>query len=367
MLTPLAAPAQAREARADAPREIAYRQWDTAAELRTGTFSGATALGRQAPAGRPDGAHDDRPDDVRRGSWTSPWTRPGFALTELVPSWAATHPRGHPGPGRRARRQRGRHPQQLGHPRPLGARRRVLPPHQPGQPDRRPRPGRDRHLGRDLRRLQRPGSCGSPCSARPAPRSPRPSARSARSPPTCPRSTGSPRRGRVSRAGSCSTCRATPRWCTPASTPSTAAAARPGARRRRRRWCSPTTSKLPPSTEYAWVKKSYVDRVVDHAARMTFDHGYDGTGNWPFNTAYAARYDRARVRHPARVAARRRAVDRAGIPVVTSITFAPRRAVRRPDLGEQRPPRRGRRVHLGRRRGGQRPGVADPLRRPAYL
>ena len=22
---------------------------------------------------------------------------------------------------------------------------------------------------------------------------------------------------------------------------------------------------------------------------MTFDHGYDGTGNWPFNTAYAAR------------------------------------------------------------------------------
>jgi len=46
MLTPLvapAAPALARQARADAPREIAYRQWDTTAELRTGTFSGVTA------------------------------------------------------------------------------------------------------------------------------------------------------------------------------------------------------------------------------------------------------------------------------------------------------------------------------------
>ena len=36
-----------------------------------------------------------------------------------------------------------------------------------------------------------------------------------------------------------------------------------------------------------WASR-YVDRAVDHAARMTFDHGYDGTGNWPFNTAYAA-------------------------------------------------------------------------------
>ena len=44
MLTPLAAPAQAREARADAPREISYRQWDTTAELRTG-LSNSMGLG----------------------------------------------------------------------------------------------------------------------------------------------------------------------------------------------------------------------------------------------------------------------------------------------------------------------------------
>jgi hypothetical protein len=78
----------------------------------------------------------------------------------------------------------------------------------------------------------------------------------------------------------------------------------------------------PPGSEYTWVKRSYVDRVVDHAARMTFDHGYDGTGNWPFNTAYAARYTgHAFVTRLASLRAAEQLV-RAGIPVVTSITFA---------------------------------------------
>ena len=45
------------------------------------------------------------------------------------------------------------------------------------------------------------------------------------------------------RAGSCSTCRATRRWCTAATTRSTAAAARPGARPPRPRWCSATTTR----------------------------------------------------------------------------------------------------------------------------
>jgi hypothetical protein len=95
-------------------------------------------------------------------------------------------------------------------------------------------------------------------------------------------------------------------------------------------WCSPTSTsmvlayykRLPPSTEYSWVRRSYVDRAVDHAARMTFDHGYDGTGNWPFNTAYAARYTgHAFV---TRFASLRdlEPLIKAGIPVVTSITFS---------------------------------------------
>jgi hypothetical protein len=54
---------------------------------------------------------------------------------------------------------------------------------------------------------------------------------------------------------------------------------------------------------------------------MTFDHGYDGTGNWPFNTAYAAsRTGHAFVTRFSSL----RGVERfiaAGIPVVTSISF----------------------------------------------
>jgi hypothetical protein len=30
----------------------------------------------------------------RGRTWTSPWCDPGFAFTELVPSWSATTPRG---------------------------------------------------------------------------------------------------------------------------------------------------------------------------------------------------------------------------------------------------------------------------------
>ena len=95
-------------------------------------------------------------------------------------------------------------------------------------------------------------------------------------------------------------------------------------------WCSPTSTTmvlayykaLPPPSAYAWVNQSYDDRFVDHAARMTFDNGYDGTGNWPFNTAYAG----TRTRHAFVTRFKSlRGVERfvkVGIPVVTSISFA---------------------------------------------
>ncbi len=94
-------------------------------------------------------------------------------------------------------------------------------------------------------------------------------------------------------------------------------------------WCSPTSTsmvlgyygKLPAATEYAWVRKSYPDRFVAHAARMTFDHSFDGTGNWPFNTGYAApRTGKAFVTRLANLQDAERFVA-AGIPVVASIAF----------------------------------------------
>ena len=60
-------------------------------------------------------------------------------------------------------------------------------------------------------------------------------------------------------------------------------------------WCSPTSTamvlgyygRLPAPSSYAWVGPR-TDPWVDEVARRTYNVAYDGTGNWPFNTAYAA-------------------------------------------------------------------------------
>ena len=66
-------------------------------------------------------------------------------------------------------------------------------------------------------------------------------------------------------------------------------------------WCSPTSlamvlgyyGALPPAP--SWVPPGHPDPWVDATARAVFDHGYDGTGNWAFNTAYAAQPHRRRA------------------------------------------------------------------------
>jgi hypothetical protein len=95
-------------------------------------------------------------------------------------------------------------------------------------------------------------------------------------------------------------------------------------------WCSPTSTEMvveywgrKPSTEdLAWVDPAYADPQVDHAARSTYDYEYEGAGNWPFNTAYAATYPGLDA-----LVTRLHSLDdverliRAGIPVVTSQSF----------------------------------------------
>jgi Peptidase_C39 like family len=65
-------------------------------------------------------------------------------------------------------------------------------------------------------------------------------------------------------------------------------------------WCSPTstamvvqywenetgTSYAPTDAETSWV--GFADPDVDYTARFVYDYRYQGAGNWPFNTAYAA-------------------------------------------------------------------------------
>lgn len=43
----------------------------------------------------------------------------------------------------------------------------------------------------------------------------------------------------------------------------------------------------PQAGQLSWVDPAFADPSVDYAARYTYDYNYQGTGNWPFNTAYS--------------------------------------------------------------------------------
>ncbi|MFE9955973.1 C39 family peptidase [Micromonospora sp. NPDC005299] len=95
-------------------------------------------------------------------------------------------------------------------------------------------------------------------------------------------------------------------------------------------WCSPTSTEMvveywgrkPSPADTSWVDPGYADPTVDHAARMTYDWQYGGTGNWPFNSAYAASFPGLEAK-----VTRLHSLDElehfiaAGIPVVTSQSF----------------------------------------------
>ena len=94
-------------------------------------------------------------------------------------------------------------------------------------------------------------------------------------------------------------------------------------------WCSPTSTEMvvefwnkrPTSAELTWVGP-HADPQVDYAARFTYDAAYAGTGNWPFNTAYASRFGlSARVLQLGSLNDAERYVL-AGVPLVASISHA---------------------------------------------
>jgi peptidase C39-like protein len=94
-------------------------------------------------------------------------------------------------------------------------------------------------------------------------------------------------------------------------------------------WCSPTSTQMvveywgkhPAKPDMSWIDPSYVDPTVDYAARFMYDKDYDGTGNWPFNTAYAASYGlKAHITRLHSLTELEGYVKR-GIPVITSQSF----------------------------------------------
>ena len=246
---------------------------------------------------RADGRLRRASDEV--SVWTSPWCAPGFTFTELVASWSATTPRGTwlevaaQARGSRAWHELG---QWSSGTRPT--RRTSIT----GDPDVdtdvwRPRDGAD---GYRLRvRLH-----GTP-------------------PPDLHRI------GAVVSAGA---------WRGPTSAPlrrrervldvprlSQMTYAEVGGRG----WCSPSSvamvlshaGTLPPTTD------------IPRAAREVFDPAYDGTGNWPFNTAWAAREaGNAFVTRLRDLRDAERFVD-AGIPLVASVAYPPGSLTRAPTHG----------------------------------
>ncbi|NBE95630.1 peptidase C39 family protein [Nonomuraea sp. KC401] len=94
-------------------------------------------------------------------------------------------------------------------------------------------------------------------------------------------------------------------------------------------WCGPASVAMvlgfwgrgPGPDELAWVGADDPAPMVDHAAMGVYDESYQGTGNWPFNVAYAGRYGLAGFVTRLRSAAELERFVRAGIPVITSQSF----------------------------------------------
>ena len=96
-------------------------------------------------------------------------------------------------------------------------------------------------------------------------------------------------------------------------------------------WCSPTSTEMvvefwgrgPSSDDLVWVDPGIADPSVDYAARSAYDAAYRGTGNWPFNAAYAATFGLDTFVTQLRSLAEAEQFVGAGIPLVVSIASRP--------------------------------------------
>jgi hypothetical protein len=93
-------------------------------------------------------------------------------------------------------------------------------------------------------------------------------------------------------------------------------------------WCSPTSTAMilaywgtgPSATDLAaFPGPGYTDPQVDYAARYVYDWHYQGAGNWPDNTAYAARFGMDAFVTRLRSLSEAELFINAGIPLVASI------------------------------------------------
>lgn len=89
-----------------------------------------------------------------------------------------------------------------------------------------------------------------------------------------------------------------------------------------RDWCSPTTVSMVLAYWSGVLKRPELDADVPQVAAGVYDRNWPGTGNWPFNTAFAGKFDgmRAYVTRLGDVAELETLVA-AGIPPVLSVSY----------------------------------------------
>jgi len=86
-------------------------------------------------------------------------------------------------------------------------------------------------------------------------------------------------------------------------------------------WCSPTSTSMVLAYWAKLLHRPALDRSVPDVARGVYDATYDGTGNWPFNTAYAAEFGlTAYVARLDSMAALEHWIG-SGVPIVISVAF----------------------------------------------
>jgi hypothetical protein len=321
----LAVPGPAATSAAAAPeaeRRIQYAEW-RGADLAAGTFDGTLLRRARLRIGEPVATRTYGGTRYDVGRWVSPWRRPGFALTELIASWQATTPgdswvevqvRGRTAQGTRSSWDT------LG--RWAAGDRHVRRTSVGGQGDDLADVNVDTwQVPGGVRAWQLRVNLMRAGTARPTVRAL--GAVVSRLPDVDGVATSDP--GVAS--GPDHVVLDVPRYSQMVHSGHYPAWGGGG-----QAWCSPTSlsmvlgyyDALPPRSAYAWVPDGHPQPWVDHAARMTFDADYDGTGNWPFNTAYAG----TRLGPGARAyVTRLRSLRQAeryvagGTPLVASISF----------------------------------------------
>jgi hypothetical protein len=86
-------------------------------------------------------------------------------------------------------------------------------------------------------------------------------------------------------------------------------------------WCSPTSLSMVMAYWSERTGRSALNQSVPKVAHGTYDYAYEGNGNWPFNTAYAASYGLVSSVNRFSSLGQVEHFIHAGVPVVASVAW----------------------------------------------